>query len=410
MTKPDVVVVGGGIAGSALATVLARKGIDVTVLERQRDYRDRVRGEYMAVWGVEEAVKLSLCEPLVEAGAHFAARSISFDETLPAAMALAGARDMTRILPGVPGPLCASHPLSCEALASTAASAGATVLRGATNVEVVPGRQPSVSFQLDGKSHQLSPKLIVGADGRTSTVRTQAGIRLQRSQSTHLVAGLLVDGVRDWPQDAYAIGTEGDRMFFVFPQGGERVRLYFCIAPEQRERFAGPAGTRHFLDDFRLVCIPNSDNLASARPIGPCATLTGEDTWTHEPFVDGVVLLGDAAGYNDPIIGQGLALAMRDVRVLSDLLVGANDWAPLSLRPYAEERSERMRRVRFTATVMTDIFCRFGPEYAQRRLRFFGKMRNRDPDAEMLLAAVHVGPDRLPAKAFTPELRDQVLN
>ena len=37
----DVVIVGGGIAGSALALVLARRGTDVTVLERQQDYADR---------------------------------------------------------------------------------------------------------------------------------------------------------------------------------------------------------------------------------------------------------------------------------------------------------------------------------------------------------------------------------
>ena len=47
----DVAVVGGGIAGSALATVLAREGLDVVVLERQRAYADRVRGENLHPWG-----------------------------------------------------------------------------------------------------------------------------------------------------------------------------------------------------------------------------------------------------------------------------------------------------------------------------------------------------------------------
>ena len=41
----DVVIVGGGIAGNALATVLARTGQAVLVLERSSVYRDRVRGE-----------------------------------------------------------------------------------------------------------------------------------------------------------------------------------------------------------------------------------------------------------------------------------------------------------------------------------------------------------------------------
>ena len=41
----DVVVIGGGIAGNALAAVMARAGRAVLVLERSIAYRDRVRGE-----------------------------------------------------------------------------------------------------------------------------------------------------------------------------------------------------------------------------------------------------------------------------------------------------------------------------------------------------------------------------
>ena len=58
--NPDVVVVGGGIAGASIATVLARGGAEVLLLERQHGYRDRVRGEYMAPWGVLEARALGL--------------------------------------------------------------------------------------------------------------------------------------------------------------------------------------------------------------------------------------------------------------------------------------------------------------------------------------------------------------
>lgn len=47
----DVVIVGGGIAGSSLAVLLSRGGVDVTVLERTTAYEDRVRGETMPPWG-----------------------------------------------------------------------------------------------------------------------------------------------------------------------------------------------------------------------------------------------------------------------------------------------------------------------------------------------------------------------
>ena len=48
MTDCDVVVVGAGIGGSALATALARGGLSVLVLEQETEYRDRVRGEWLA--------------------------------------------------------------------------------------------------------------------------------------------------------------------------------------------------------------------------------------------------------------------------------------------------------------------------------------------------------------------------
>lgn len=48
----DLVIVGGGIAGSSLAIVMARLGFDVVVLEKERQFRDRVRGEVIYPWGV----------------------------------------------------------------------------------------------------------------------------------------------------------------------------------------------------------------------------------------------------------------------------------------------------------------------------------------------------------------------
>src|SRR5271169_5662586 len=50
----DVVIVGAGIGGSALARALAADGLDVLVLEQCEIYEDRVRGEAMVPWGVVE--------------------------------------------------------------------------------------------------------------------------------------------------------------------------------------------------------------------------------------------------------------------------------------------------------------------------------------------------------------------
>src|SRR5258708_12141551 len=65
---PDVVIVGGGIGGGTMATVLARSGLEVIVLERETIYPDRVRGEWIAPWGVAEFKRLRLLNLLYENG------------------------------------------------------------------------------------------------------------------------------------------------------------------------------------------------------------------------------------------------------------------------------------------------------------------------------------------------------
>jgi 2-polyprenyl-6-methoxyphenol hydroxylase-like FAD-dependent oxidoreductase len=49
------------------------------------------------------------------------------------------------------------------------------------------------------------------------------------------------------------------------------------------------------------------------------------ETWVDHPYRDGLVLVGDAAAASDPTWGQGLSLTSRDVRVLAEKLLSAND-------------------------------------------------------------------------------------
>src|SRR4051794_25862164 len=66
----DAITVGGGLAGSALAAELVRSGYKVLVLERETQFKDRVRGENMLPWGVAAARRLGLLDGLVAAGGH----------------------------------------------------------------------------------------------------------------------------------------------------------------------------------------------------------------------------------------------------------------------------------------------------------------------------------------------------
>ena len=120
----------------------------------------------------------------------------------------------------------------------------------------------------------------------------------------------------------------------------------------QRHRLTGADGPRAFLDAFHFACFPQSEVLASATPVSPCATYPNEDSWMDEPFVGGVVLLGDAAGWNDPIIGQGLAITLRDNA--ADLTTGALTIEP---RPGPRPRITAGPRVGITRAV--DLPLRF---------------------------------------------------
>jgi 2-polyprenyl-6-methoxyphenol hydroxylase-like FAD-dependent oxidoreductase len=61
----EVIVVGGSLAGAALAKALAEDGVQVLVLERETQFRDRVRGETIHSWGVADARRLGVYDLLL---------------------------------------------------------------------------------------------------------------------------------------------------------------------------------------------------------------------------------------------------------------------------------------------------------------------------------------------------------
>jgi len=395
----EIVIVGGGIAGGALSIVLARAGFDVVVLERSLQYEDRVRGEWLAPWGAAEARELGLYDALREAGGHTLTTHTTFDELLDPATAEAAGFALDTFTEGIEGPLCLGHPASCDLYERIGRDEGVVVRRGVSSIRVEAGAPPTVHYKDSEGEHELRPKLIVGADGRDSTIRRQLGIGYHEDPVHHLFAGLLIENASGWPEEHQAICTEGDVSFLAFPQGNGRVRLYAAYALDQKTRFSGPQGAQRLIEACVMRCCPPSQALAEATPAGPCRSFKNSDTIAERVTLPGVVLVGDAAGHNDPLIGQGLSITMRDLRLVRDALLRDSDWSPTAFADYANDRRERLRRLRLAACLQSRIEADFSDEARLLRGAFMAEVVA-NPERPSGLTAALGGPESVPAEMF----------
>jgi 2-polyprenyl-6-methoxyphenol hydroxylase-like FAD-dependent oxidoreductase len=310
------------------------------------------------------------------------------------------------IAPDAGGSMNMRHPDACNALEQAALGAGATVHRGTRDLDLELGARPTVRWRDADGGHEVQTRLVVGADGRRSRVRKALGLELERAEVLNHIAGLLVDGLVDCDDEHDFVAGEGDLFQATFHQGNGRARVYLCAGLSQADRYVGAGNVEKFLAESAFSCVPFGTRIAQGIPAGPLATYPGDDTWLDEPFGSGAVLIADAAGYSNPIVGQGLSIALRDARTVRDVLRG-DDWSPAAFAGYADERRERMRRLRFIASCIAIVEAEDADNREARRQKW-GELFETDPRVFMLMAGAFGGPEQAPADAFAPELHEMV--
>ena len=304
---------------------------------------------------------------------------------------------MGMMVPGIPGTLNLRHPVACQALLDAAAGAGATVVRGVRGVTVAGGSAPSLSFATNGTAAR-SPRRARRRCGRPGVGGAQGRGHHARATSTDQLH-------RRAPRRRSRRRARRPRR-----HGGRRRSLLRHVPPGRwpgaRLSVSGGVRAAPLLGSRRRGALPRGVRARSlsrgasrswrrprparARPIR--ATTRGPIRRSPKVWCS----IGDAAGHNDPIIGQGLSIALRDARIVRDLVLdGARD--PAAFRPYGEERAARMERLRLIADMVAVSQVRGrrqprrpGGHSSARRLAAM------DPEYFTLLAGAFVGPEQVP--------------
>ena len=371
-TPRRLTIVGAGLAGALLATLLARRGWQVDVFERRGDPR---------VVGYAGGRSINLA--LAERGLH-ALRQADAHEGVRAKAVMMRGR-MVHPLHGTPQLLRYGRDDS-EVIWSVsrgelnivlldAAEAAGACLHFDRRLESVDFDARVATFLGEGE-HRHSFHALVGADGAGSTLRAQMARQMDLGQRVeglgHGYKELEIPPARDGgfriEPNALHIWPRGRYMCIALPNDERTFTVTLFLPSEGEPSFAGipdgAAARAFFARDFPdlLPLIPDLEHDFDANPIGVLATLY-LDRW----HLDGrAVLLGDAAHAMVPFHGQGMNCAFEDCVALAEHLEKDPDLATAFAAFEAERRPNALA-------------------IQQMALENYLEMRDRVDDADYLL-------------------------
>jgi 2-octaprenyl-6-methoxyphenol hydroxylase len=317
----DVLIVGGGIAGAALACALRNSGRTVAVVEQRRDRLDTARGDHLQPCNVALLAKWGVLDRFFAAGAG---RRIGHEFRTAAGETLLAARYDE--LP-IPYPYCLviDHDRIAELLLDTAAESP-TVHRFqpvvARHFEVAEVGITSLTFERPHGSGPLRvrPRLVVGADGTNSPVRHALRFETDEHVYRHPMVAMFGRRPAALAPDDYFFRYASDggmlviqqrmdgRIKVTLPVGGEGIGWWKKSTPADRE--AVVRDRAHALAGFDA-------EIAGFYPVKMIHA---------RRYVSGnTVLVGDAAHSIHPARGQGLNLGISSLAALVDHLPSGAD-------------------------------------------------------------------------------------
>ncbi len=268
--RTDLAIVGGGPAGLAAAILAARGGMSVTVFEPKSGVIDKACGEGIQPAGVAALARLGIRPAGVPfLGIHYA------DAVDPALFAR--------------GTFPAGHGLGVRR----------TTLHAAL-LEAAGGLP--ITFRDERITELPDAGWIIGADGLSSTVAALINPPIRRSGRLGLRRHYRVAPWSDRVEVYFARGGEA----YVTPVADDEVGIALLFSGEN-QRAHGVAAFERRLEGFPLLGLrlAGRAHASKTRGAGPF------DRRVRRQTKDNVLLIGDAAGYVDPLTGEGVAVGLQ---------------------------------------------------------------------------------------------------
>lgn len=315
MPDAQVIVVGGGPAGTASAFFLANAGVDVLLVDRARFPRDKVCAEYLS----PECSRI-----LDRMGALHAAEATG-------AAHLAGMRVRAPNGAIIHGEFAANHgfrgfrdrglavrrTVLDNILLDRARQAGVRVMEQSRVTDVVRtgGRMTGVNVLQEGTTRTLSANLVIGADGLRSVVARRLGLhrssrwprRVALVSHYENVGGMAAFGEMFVERDGY----------FGLADVGNGVTNVAVVVPVSRAAEIAVDRT-DFLEQWIAERPHLSERFRMAQRIEPVRATGPFASFARRAWLPGAALVGDAADFFDPFTGEGIYAALRGGELLAE--------------------------------------------------------------------------------------------
>jgi 2-octaprenylphenol hydroxylase len=233
--------------------------------------------------------------------------------------------------------------------------------QASVNVTTIAARAEAVTWNPDGHHRlhlaggdSLRARLLVAADGAQSWLRGQAGIGIRSEDYRHV--GVVANFETEKPHRGTAFQWfRPDGVLAWLPLPGKRISMVWSTPPEHAAELQALDGDQL----ARKVAAAGGHGLGPLRRITPAAGFPLVRRRADEWVRPGLVLLGDAAHTVHPLAGQGVNLGFRDSRLLAEMLASGGDPGEIGrLAGYAARRMEDVASMQFTTGGLKKLFAR----------------------------------------------------